>query len=522
MTRQPDDGRALTGRGLLPLVAAFGCAFLVLTLGCTTGPVAGPPASNAVVSIEQGTDEGTEPEQPEVIARALEPFSGDYGEMVERRYVRALVPYSRTLYFIDGHGRQRGASLDALLEFEKVINESVGDRTRPVRVVVVPVRRDNLLRYLAEGRGDIALGNLTTTPEREAIVDFSSPVMSNVSEIVVTSADAPAVETVDDLSGREVFVRKTSSYFTHLTERNAALEAAGRPRISIRAAAESLEDEDLLEMVNAGVYPAIVVDAHIAKIWSQVFENVKVHPQAVVHSGGDIAWAIRKNCPKLAETVNAFVATHKQGTAFGNMVLGKYLGDAKWIRNATSADEMAKMSAIVDLFRKYGKQYGFDYLMVAAQAYQESGIDQSVRSPAGAVGVMQVLPSTAAGNPINIKDIETSTDNNIHAGVKYMRFMMDEYFKDAQMDDVNKCLFAFASYNAGPAKIARLRKEAGERGLDPNVWFQNVELVVAQRVGRETVTYVGNIYKYYIAYKQVTERQDATKRLKEEARQSVK
>jgi membrane-bound lytic murein transglycosylase MltF len=157
---------------------------------------------------------------------------------------------------------------------------------------------------------------------------------------------------------------------------------------------------------------------------------------------------------------------------------------------------------MVDFFKRYAGQYDLDWLMVAAQAYQESRLDQSLRSHVGAVGVMQILPTTAADPKVNIRDIE-KLDQNIHAGVKYLRFLVDEYFKDEQMDRVNKLLFAFASYNAGPAKVARLRNQAAAMGLDPNKWFHNVEIVAAKEIGRETVQYVSNIYKYYIAYRQL-------------------
>jgi membrane-bound lytic murein transglycosylase MltF len=138
-----------------------------------------------------------------------------------------------------------------------------------------------------------------------------------------------------------------------------------------------------------------------------------------------------------------------------------------------------------------------DWMLMAAQGYQESRLDQRARSAAGAVGVMQVLPAT--GRQLGIGDV-TKLDPNIHAGVKYMRFMINQYFKDEPMTDLDKGLFAFASYNAGPARIRQLRSETAKRGLDPNVWFDNVERLAAERIGRETVTYVSNIYKYYIAY----------------------
>jgi membrane-bound lytic murein transglycosylase MltF len=76
---------------------------------------------------------------------------------------------------------------------------------------------------------------------------------------------------------------------------------------------------------------------------------------------------------------------------------------------------------------------------------------------------------------------------------------------------LDKALFAFASYNAGPARVQQLRKEAAKRGLDPNVWFQNVEYVAAEKIGQETVTYVSNIYKYYVAYRLIRESQAARK-----------
>ena len=157
---------------------------------------------------------------------------------------------------------------------------------------------------------------------------------------------------------------------------------------------------------------------------------------------------------------------------------------------------------MVDIFKTYGRQYDFDWLLLAAQGYQESGLDQNKRSHVGAIGVMQVLPTTASDARVNINDID-KLENNVHAGVKYLRFVMDEYFKDEKIPRREKFLFAIASYNAGPAKIARLRKQAATEGLNPNVWFNNVEVIAGKVIGQETVQYVSNIYKYYVAYKAV-------------------
>jgi membrane-bound lytic murein transglycosylase MltF len=216
---------------------------------------------------------------------------------------------------------------------------------------------------------------------------------------------------------------------------------------------------------------------------------------------------MRKSNPQLKQLVDEFVSSHAVGTSFGSTLLRRYLQNTKWVKNSTSAEEMKKFQANLELFQKYSGEYDFDYLMIAAQGYQESRLDQSKKNPSGAVGIMQVIPKYAAASPISIPNVSTA-DGNIHAGVKMLRNIDDTYFNDPKIDQLNKTLFVFASYNAGPNRIVRLRKEAADSGLDPNVWFNNVELVAAKDIGQETVTYVSNIYKYYVAYKLAVAQRD--------------
>ncbi len=266
-----------------------------------------------------------------------------------------------------------------------------------------------------------------------------------------------------------------------------------------------LEDDDVLEMVNAGLAPITVVDDYLAEFWSKVFTDLTVHRDVTVRSGGILAVAFRKENPKLREVVNAWIRKHGKGDAFRNVIERRYLQNVKYAKNAAADAERRKLQAVVELFKKYRAQYNLDYLLMAAQGYQESTLDQNVKSPVGAIGVMQVMPPT--GKELNVGDI-TEIDANIHAGVKYMRFMVDRYYTNEPMDNLNKALMTFASYNAGPGRIRQLRREAEERGLDPNVWFGNVERVASERIGRETVTYVSNIFKYYVAYRLLTEQQE--------------
>jgi membrane-bound lytic murein transglycosylase MltF len=431
-------------------------------------------------------------------------WKGDLDGMAKRGQIRVLVVYSKTFYSID-RGRQRGITYDALQAFERHVNQKLGRKTVKVNVVIIPVRRDQLLPGLLSGRGDVAAANLTVTPERRKQVDFGAPFLTGVKELIVTGPTAPPLQTLDDLGGKEIRVRPSSSYFESLGRLNAAFRQAGKPEIRVKPADENLEDEDLLEMVNAGLLPIAVVDSHKAEFWAQIFDDVKVRTDLAVSTGGEIAWAVRKESPKLRQMIDGFAKTAGEGTLLGNTLLKKYLGSAKHVKNSTSEAELRKFQQMVELFKRYAGQYQFDYLMISAQAYQESQLDQSARSKAGAVGVMQVLPKTARDPVVGIPDV-TKLDNNIHAGVKYLRFMTDRYFDEPGIDATNRTLLAFASYNAGPAKVARLRQQAKREGLDPNVWFGNVEHVAAKVIGRETVQYVSNIYKYYVAYRIAQER----------------
>ena len=490
------------------LVAVLG---LLVSAACTgTAP---EEANQSASTASASTASAEEPLPPPAYETALPEdvrslidtaFTGDFDEMVKRRVIRVAVPFNRSFYFVD-KGVQRGLSYEYLLLFEEQLNKKLNTGNLKIHVVPIPMPRDVLLPGLAAGKVDLVIAQLTITPERQQIVDFTNPTRSNVNEVVVTAPGEPAVSTIEDLSGKEVYVRKTSSYYVSLQELNGTLKAKGKPPVDVQEASESLEDDDLLEMVNAGLIPATVVDDYLAEYWTQVFKDMRVHPTVTLRTGGNLGVALRKNSPKLAAELNGFIAKNGLNSAIGRILNQRYLESTRYVKNAASEAERKKFLAMAELFRKYGDRYKFDYLMMAAQGYQESRLDQGAKSQVGAVGVMQLMPAT--GQEQKVGDI-TQLEPNIHAGVKYMRFVRDEFFEDQPMDDLNKGLFTFASYNAGPGRVRQLRREAEKRGLNPNIWFGNVERIASERIGRETVTYVSNIYKYYVAYRLISEERD--------------
>jgi membrane-bound lytic murein transglycosylase MltF len=423
----------------------------------------------------------------------------DLDAMLKGRNIRALVILNPIEFFYTG-GHPMGVTFEMLLELEKYVNDKYKTGTFPVKVSAIPLRPDQVEAALMQGVGDVIAYPLIVTPERQQQVAFTAPLRGDVKQVIVTGPKFGTLGSVDDLSGKEVFVNPLTVAYQNLQGINDTLKKAGKPPIVIKAADKYLLDDDLVQMVNAGLIPATVTRAARADLWSQVLPNITVHKDVVIASGQQVAWAVRKDNPQLKGLLDEFITPRALGTSFGNTLLRRYLQNTKWVKNSTSPEEMKKFAALSAIFKQYAGQYDFDYLMIMAQGYQESLLDQSKRNPSGSVGIMQVIPKNAAASPINIPNVMTA-DKNVEAGVKMLRNIEDQYFNDPALNPVDKTLMVFASYNAGPNRIARLRKEAAANGLDPNKWFGNVELMVAKDVGQETVNYVSNIYKYYVAYK---------------------
>ncbi len=176
------------------------------------------------------------------------------------------------------------------------------------------------------------------------------PVYSGVDEVVVAAPGAPVINTIDDLSGKIVYVRASSSYRESLLALNQRFAAQKRAPVVIKAASEYLEDEDLIEMVSAGLIPLTIINGPVAKFWKQVFPAITVYDTVAVRKAGDIAWAIRKGSPQLKAAVDSFISRNGQGTAIGNMILTRYLKDAKYVKNAASDRGAQEISGADRLF----------------------------------------------------------------------------------------------------------------------------------------------------------------------------
>jgi membrane-bound lytic murein transglycosylase MltF len=446
-----------------------------------------------------------------IVDRTTDPIAKNH------RAIRVLVSYNATNYFVV-KSQQKGLEYELMENFAKDLNKHHKRADKKRHMIYISVPFNQLIPSLLAGKGDIIAAGLTVTPWRAKKLGFTNPYRTGISEVVVRSEKAAPLENAEQLSGKTVHVMRGSSYADHLRDLNSRLKKKKRKPVKIIEADKSLASEDLLQMVNAGVYQYTIVDSHIAELWAPLLEGVTIEPAAVINENGKIAWAVRKENKQLLNKLNTFVKKHRQGTMMGNVLFNRYYKDTKWIVNPLTESTMKRIQRYQDAFQKYGDDYGIAWIMLTAQGFQESRLDQSKVSRAGAVGVMQIKPSTAADKNVGITGVRKDSDKNIHAAIKYLDFIRSRYFSDPGITPVDQIALSLAAYNAGPARIASMRKKTKQAGLNPNVWFNNVEQITRKHVGSEPVNYVANIVKYYIAFKTTLDtamqRMEATEKLR--------
>ena len=452
---------------------------------------------------EGNTSEETLGESADVDPRLERVLTESTTDPLERTppIVRVLVSYDSTNYFVD-RGQQRGLEYELMRDLEPYLAERSAGPGLPPRVLFFAMRFDDLLPSLLAGRGDVAAAGLTVTEERERSVVFSAPYRTGVREVVVRNLGAEPVSSLEDLDGRSVHVVKGSSYAEHLR----ALDG-----VDVVEADPHLRAEDLLQMVNAGIYALTVVDDHVAAVWAPHLLQLVVEETAV-HEGGALAWARRPGNDQLGEALDAYARGRRQGTLLGNLLFARYYEDARWVKNPVESSALERLAVLTEAFRASAERNQMDWLSLVAIAFQESGFDPDARSPAGAVGIMQVQPTTALDPNVGVEDVEASVEANIEAGARYLAFLRDRYFSEPEIPLAARFDFTAAAYNAGPARIQRLRRLAAEQGLDPNLWFGHVEHVVRARIGRETFEYVANVNKHYLALRSARAQLEARER----------
>ncbi|MBQ4489023.1 MAG: lytic transglycosylase F [Ruminobacter sp.] len=432
---------------------------------------------------------------------------GDLSDLIEQKSLRIIVAYDQVGFFIN-KGKPDGLYVAMFSKFKDFLTKKFPE-AKNVKLYFIPVRQDEVVRYIAEGYGDIATG-MQSTDELKRFVDFTIPEKLWVEEVAVIGHNQKEINDLTDFSGRVIMVRKSSSYADSLKKLNTYLKAMNLKPVKVVYADEYMTDADLVDMVDKGEIKATITNDSKIIVWKRLFQNVKFVTGTPIKVNSSLVWGIRHDSPELYRQINLFLRDYRDGTKNGTVIYDRYMRTSpiyesqyakrkEWL--GITAEDLEKYMII---FKKYGDIYNLDWKLLMAQAYQESTLNHNARSNRGAVGIMQVLPSTANEWYINVESV-SELDNNVHAGTKYMRYMIDNFFSDKDIDNNNRLLFALASYNSGPSRITRYRKKAAEEGLDANIWFNNVEKIARQYGADETVKYVKNISQFYISYSKTYE-----------------
>ena len=426
---------------------------------------------------------------------------GDLPEIRERGTLRVLVAYGVTAFSLQ-QGRPRGLEVDAMSDLEKRLRAHRPGDESPLRIVYVPTPFDRLLPDLAAGRGDVAAALLTVTEARSRLVDFSEPYVKDVSQVLVSNRNAAPVRAAGDLAGRVVHVPAGSSTVEGLRKLSGDLVAGGLPPVRVvEVPGESWEG--LLQMVAVGTFDHTVADDFLSALWARALPDLRVDGQVPLRGHGGFAWAVRKDSPALRSALDD-LARRRRSRSDRDVAesIRRYTRDPSRLRNALAPAHDGRRLAVEQALRKAAARYEFDWLLLAALAFQESRLDPRARSSAGAVGLLQVQPST--GKWLGFPDVWPLQENAL-AGAAYLALLRRDHFEEPGIALEDRVHFALAAYNAGPARIAGLRRKAKARGLDPDVWFGNVELEAYRDIGQETPRYVENIVRYYVAYRLASE-----------------
>jgi membrane-bound lytic murein transglycosylase MltF len=433
---------------------------LAAAIACGGGPQATTPP---VLLIDDAVSAGL------LRARAIR--TDDFAWSGPRSVIRALVPLSRSYFYID-RTDESGLAYDAMRALALGLRAPGPGRSGRPTVVIIPTRHDRMLSALVDGAGDIALGSIAVTGHRNEQAVFSLPTISRIEDVIVTGPTAPKLSSIDDLSGQAIYVRPSSSAFEAVGALNQKLVQAGRPPARVVAVDDLFEDDDLLQLVDAGILPTTVVKDYAAEAMAKVFDRVVVRADLVIATGVSTVIAIRKDAPLLHQIIDDFVDGHKAGSTFGDALLAKHVGDVVRLASPAAAPALQRFRRLSPQLQKDGSEFAVDWQLIAAQQFEESGLGAS--------------------------------DAQVRASAQALRAAIDKDYRDAAINPLNQVLFALAAHQAGDAAVAGWRRAAASAGLDPNVWFYNVEIISAHQAGRKTVDYVSNIYKYYTAYKAMT------------------
>jgi membrane-bound lytic murein transglycosylase F len=422
-------------------------------------------------------------------------FSGDFDLIKKRKTLRVLLRNNSASYFLY-RGELMGFEYEIISEFARFHNLRLK--------VIVPPGHDDFYDWLIDGKADLAMGFLEALDSRRAqSVEFTQPYHFASRHIIVHRDNK--TKSIEDLNRQVLAVRLNSSENLSL----AKLQQNGA-NLNIRSVDDSIEIEQLIQRVGDKTYDATLADEHLLEI--ALADSQPVRSALKLEAEAAHSIAIKKKNIKLQTALNKFIKKTYKGEYY-NVLYAKYFknkGSVKRLAKGRVVDTLeGQISPFDKLIKKYSNRYGYDWRLITAQMYQESGFDPKAKSPAGAIGLMQLMPRTALSVGV---DNMNDPAGNIKGGVKYLSWLRDRF--DSELPIGERLWFSLAAYNAGLGHVQDARRLTKELGLNNKKWFGNTEnamLLLSKREysskarygyvnGREPVKYVSEIKERFEAY----------------------
>ena len=416
-----------------------------------------------------------------------------YADMLTRGEIRMAVPYDRTIY-VDSKSQKLGASPFIATYLGRFLTDKY---KKNIRITLVPTEPGQLINTINSGKADFAHGFVDEyASEINASRYIFFPRLRHERHVLVSNSAEESISSLNEMSGKTVCLgRQTEAPI--FNELNKALQKSGKKSIHVYRDRVVLDDEDLLQMLNDGLVPHVYVALWKANLWKPLLKNIRINNETITPGDATEGVIVGAQNKSLSEDILAFVDSPLIDTALNNFRTSDFKYREHVLKNPTEPLEWARYISMKPTFERYGAENRLDPLFLAALGFQETMLNQSLVSPMGAIGVMQLLPATGAS--MKVGDIR-QLDPNIHAGAKYMSSLLYSMSIDDEFTKIERAFFATAAYNAGPNNIRKARDEAAKSGFNPNKWFLNVEMVAAKMIGLETFFYVRNVYKYFVAY----------------------
>ncbi|MFT6631251.1 MAG: membrane-bound lytic murein transglycosylase MltF [Bacteriovoracaceae bacterium] len=415
---------------------------------------------------------------------------GDLERIIEKRYLRVLTTRNPFDYYIY-QGRTKGIQYEMVKEFTKYLNNKYVKKGG-LRIVfeMIPVDFDQLIPMLKSGKGDLIAVGLTKTKSREKQIAFTVPYRL-VDEVIVTRKEY----SLEPWVGKTFHIQKDSSFYNSISDKNNL--------VKIKTVDPNFHAGNIMEFISLRKYDYTLVNSFWAQTVGKRYKNLIFLNDKSLRKNIDISWAVRKENPKLLNELNSFLPKVKKGSLLGNLFSYKYFYDVGNIQSKDFDLKTSKISEYDNTFKEYAIKYSFDWRLLASLCYQESRFEAGIENKWGAIGLFQIKQMTANEPYINIKEISgiKNNKNNIHAGVKYLSWIKNRYFDpNEKMTEQSKLRMMMAAYNAGPRRVLQAINKAKELGLNPNIWFRNVELAMLKLGYPEPVIYVSEINKHYVSY----------------------